>query len=87
MDDRLLSVFGAGDAINATHVDDVVTTGGTGASFNLAIPCGTALRLLICKPVDILSDHLLYILVLCDRSIDFVVDCVDMKIRPAIIIL
>ena len=87
MDGGLPSVFGTGDTTDATHVDDVVTTGGIGASFNLAMARGTALRLLMRKPLDILVVHLWYILVLCDRSIDFVVDCGDMKILPAISIL
>ena len=87
MDGGLLSVFGTCDTTDATHVDDVVKTGGTGASFNLTIPCGTVLRLLICKPVDILIVHLLYIFLLCDRNFDFVVDYGDIKILRAIMFL
>ena len=60
MDGGLLSVFGTGDTTDATHVDSVVTTGGTGASFYLAMACGTAFRRLIRKPLDILIVHLLY---------------------------
>ena len=87
MDGGLCFVFGTDDTTDATPVDDVVTTGGTGASFNLAIACGTTLCRLMRKPLDILVVHLLYILVLCARSIDFVVDCGEMKILQAIIIM
>eukprot|EP00543_Licmophora_paradoxa_P002642 CAMPEP_0202441318 /NCGR_PEP_ID=MMETSP1360-20130828/804_1 /ASSEMBLY_ACC=CAM_ASM_000848 /TAXON_ID=515479 /ORGANISM="Licmophora paradoxa, Strain CCMP2313" /LENGTH=59 /DNA_ID=CAMNT_0049056249 /DNA_START=119 /DNA_END=294 /DNA_ORIENTATION=- len=57
MEGRLISGHGTGDTTEATCVDDVVTTGGTGAIFNLAIPCGTEQHRLIRNPLDILVVH------------------------------
>ena len=87
MDGGLCFVFGTGDTTDATPDDDVVTTGGTGASFNLAIACGTALRRLMRKQLDILVVHLWNIILLCDTFFVFVVDCGDMKIISANIIM
>ena len=80
IDGGLCSVFGTGDTTDATPDYNVVTTGDTGASFNLAIICGTALRRLIRKPLDILVVYLFSIILLCDNLFDFVVDCGEMKI-------